>query len=308
VPGGKVWYQIQGANAKGVPVLTLHGGPGVPHDYLEPLGALGNERPVVFYDQLGCGNSEKPEDRSLWTLKRFVDELAAVRNSLDLDRVHLLGHSWGTMLAVEYMLTKRPAGVVSMVLSGPALSASRWTSDTRAYLKRMPTKIRKTMLECEEIGTYDSPEYQEAMGAFYKKHLCRLDPWPECLNRSFQKLAQPVYSQMMGPSEFTFIGSLKTFERVHRLRDLDVPVLFTAGRYDEASPHTTRYYGSMLPGAEIRIFNGASHVHLLEREKEYLRLIRSFFNRAESKSQPEPRKRPRGGKAEEVKMLSLRRP
>lgn len=280
-PGGRVWYQIQGANAKGVPVLTLHGGPGVPHDYLEPLGALRSERPVVFYDQLGCGNSEKPEDSSLWTLKRFVDELAVVRDSLGLDRVHLLGHSWGTMLAVEYMLKKKPAGVLSMVLSGPALSASRWTSDTRAYLRRMPAQVRTTILRCEKSGAYDSPEYQEAMVAFYKKHVCRLNPWPECLNRSFQKLAQPVYSKMMGPSEFTFIGSLKTFERANRLKDLDVPVLFTAGQYDEASPRTTRYYGRMLPGSEVRVFNGASHVHMVEREKEYSRVISNFFRRVE---------------------------
>ena len=134
VPGGRVWYQILGARSKAIPVLTLHGGPGVPHDYLEPLGALGGERPVIFYDQLGCGNSDKPDDESLWTIPRFVDELAVVRESLELEKVHLLGHSWGTMLAADYMLRKRPKGVMSLVLSGPALSATRWTADTRAYL------------------------------------------------------------------------------------------------------------------------------------------------------------------------------
>jgi proline iminopeptidase len=281
VPGGRVWYQIQGANSKGVPVLTLHGGPGVPHDYLEPLSALSSERPVVFYDQLGCGNSDKPEDESLWTVRRYVDELAIVRKSLGLDNVHLLGHSWGTMLAVDYMLRKRPKGVVSMVLSGPALSAARWTTDTRAYLKRMPRSIQKTIRENEKAGTYDSAEYQEAMAAFYKKHLCRIDPWPDCLNRAFQKLAQPVYSLMMGASEFTFTGSLKSYERADRLKDIDLPVLFTAGQFDEASPKTTRYYQSKLPGSEIHVFKGASHVHHIEREKEYLGVVRDFCGRSE---------------------------
>jgi proline-specific peptidase len=281
VPGGRVWYGILGAKSKGVPVLTLHGGPGVPHDYLEPLAALSNERPVVFYDQLGCGNSEKPDDKSLWTVKRFVEELAVVRESLGLEKVHLLGHSWGTMLAVDYMLRKQPKGVVSMVLSGPALSATRWTADTRSYLKRMPKEIQKTILECEKNGAFDSPKYQEAVGAFYKKHLCRLDPWPDCLNRAFQKLAQPVYSHMMGPSEFTFTGSLKNYERADRLEDIDVPVLFTAGQFDEASPRTTKYYHNMLPGSEIRVFKGASHTHHVERKEEYLKVVRNFFDRAE---------------------------
>ena len=281
VPGGRVWYQILGAKRKGVPILTLHGGPGAPHDYLEPLGALSDERSVIFYDQLGCGDSDKPDDKSLWTVKRFVEELAVVRESLALEKVHILGHSWGTMLAVDYMLRKRPKGVVSMVLSGPALSASRWTADTRTYLKRMPKKIQETVSDCEADGAYDSPEYQEAMGAFYKKHVCRLDPWPDCVTRAFQKLAQPVYSCMMGPSEFTFTGTLKNYEQVERLKEIKVPVLFTAGQFDEASPRTTKYYQSKLSGSEVHILKGASHMHHIEREEEYLSAVRDFLHRSE---------------------------
>src|SRR5262249_10200477 len=112
VEGGNVWYRIVGADKPGVPLLILHGGPGIPHDYLEPLDALANERPVVFYDQLGCGNSDRPKDKSLWTIEQFVDELAKVRAALKLDRVHILGHSWGTILAVEYMLKQKRDGVV----------------------------------------------------------------------------------------------------------------------------------------------------------------------------------------------------
>jgi hypothetical protein len=93
VPGGRVWYRIMGA-ADAVPLLTLHGGPGAGHDYLEPLEALASDRPVVFYDQLGCGRSEQPADRSLWQMDRFVAEIGAVRGALGLERIHLLGHSW----------------------------------------------------------------------------------------------------------------------------------------------------------------------------------------------------------------------
>ena len=281
VPGGKVWYQVLGAKIKGVPLLILHGGPGEPHDYLEPLGALGDERPVIFYDQLGCGNSDKPDDKSLWNIQRFVEELAVVRESLELEKVHLLGHSYGTLLAVDYMLTKRPKGVVSMVLSGPFLSASRWTADTRAYLKRMPKKTRETISKCEAAGIFDSPEYLEAMRAFAKRHICRLDPRPDCIDRGFKKFAMPPFLYMLGPSEFAITGSLKGFERVDRLKEIKVPVLFTAGQFDEASPRTTRYYQRMLPGSEIHILKEASHMHHVEREEEYLKTIRDFLHRSE---------------------------
>ena len=284
VPGGKVWYKIVGAGAKGNPVLTLHGGPGVPHDYLEPLEDLSNDRPVVFYDQLGCGNSDKPNDNSLWTVDRFVEELAILREHLELDKVHLLGHSWGTALAVEYFATRKPRGICSMVLTGPFLSGSRWISDTRALLAKLPKKTQKVILDSEAAGVFDSPEFQAAMLTFYKKHVCRMDPWPDCINRGFEKLAQNVYVYMGGPSEFTFIGTLKDFERTGVLREIGVPVLFTAGEYDEASPKTTRYYHSLLPGSEIHMFKGASHCHHVEKRKEYMRVVRDFLARADNRN------------------------
>jgi proline iminopeptidase len=285
VPGGKVWYKIVGARAKGNPVLTLHGGPGYPHDYLEPLEDLSNDRPVIFYDQLGCGNSDKPNDTSLWTVDRFVEELAVLRESLELDKVHLLGHSWGTILAVEYVSTRKPRGICSMVLSGPALSASRWTSDCRAYLAKLPKDTQKAILDSEAAGTFDSPEYQAAVLTFYKKHVCRLDPWPDCVSRTVQKLGKPVLLHMWGPSEFTATGTLKDFELTGLLKEISVPVLFTAAQYDEASPKTTRYYHSLLPGSEIHVFKGASHCHHVEKREEYVQVVRDFLARADSRNE-----------------------
>jgi proline iminopeptidase len=133
VTGGNIWYKIVGINRKNIPLLVLHGGPGAPHDYLEPFEILSDERPVIFYDQLGCGNSDKPRDASLWNVERFVNELEQVRTYLGLDKMHLHGQSWGSMLAVEFMLTKKPKGVVSLILSGPCLSLSRFAADQRAY-------------------------------------------------------------------------------------------------------------------------------------------------------------------------------
>jgi proline iminopeptidase len=171
-----------------------------------------------------------------------------------------------------------------MVLSGPFLSGSRWISDTRALLAKLPKKTQKVILDSEAAGVFDSPEFQAAMLTFYKKHVCRMDPWPDCINRGFEKLAQNVYVYMGGPSEFTFIGTLKDFERTGALKGISVPVLFTAGQYDEASPKTTRYYHSLLPGSEIHVFKGASHCHHVEKRKEYMRVVRDFLARADNRN------------------------
>lgn len=280
VPGGRVRYHISGAEESGIPLLVLHGGPGCTSDYLEPLAALGG-RPVVFYDQLGCGDSDRPDDSSLWTLERYVEELAAVREALGLDCVHILGQSWGTMLAVEYMLTHRPDGVESLVLSAPCLSASRWAADGRRYLRALPEIHRDAILRAEDTGTYDDPAYQEAMMAYYRRHVCRTDPWPDCLMRTFERLNTAIYLQMWGPSEFTITGSLGGFERADRLRKIPVPALFTCGEFDEATPATTAYYHSMMPGSEVAIFDGAAHEHHQEATAAYLAVVREFLAKVE---------------------------
>lgn len=276
VPGGRIWYRAVG-DGPGTPLLVLHGGPGFPHDYLEGLAALGDQRRVIFYDQLGCGRSDRPEDPSLWTLERFVEELAAVRAALRLDRVHLLGQSWGTMLAVEYMLTKRPAGVQSLVLSGPCLSARRWEADQATWLAGMSATVQ----EKARLRDFEGPEFQEAVQAYYREHVCRLEPWPESLERSMAGLGAPIYLQMWGPSEFVATGSLRDFDRVERLAEIAAPTLFTSGEYDEAAPATTALYHQKMPGSELAVLPEASHEHHLEQPELYLRLVRDFLRRAE---------------------------
>lgn len=281
VSGGNIWYKIVGANRKNIPLLLLHGGPGAPHDYLEPFEALSDERPVIFYDQLGCGNSDKPSDISLWTIERFVNELEQVRTYLGLDKMHLHGQSWGTMLAIDFMLIKKPKDVVSLILSGPCLSSYRFASDQRVYLSELPETLQSIISECEASRDFGSKEYQNAMMDYYRIHVCRLDPWPDCLNRTLEKLGHEVYEQMWGPSEFTVTGTLKGYERVDQLKEITVPTLFTCGEYDEATPTATTYYHSMLPGSEIVIFEGASHEHHLEKTDEYLEVVRNFIDKIE---------------------------
>jgi len=284
VDGGKVWYKIVGADRKGIPLLVLHGGPGVPHDYLEPLAALADERPVVFYDQLGCGNSDRPAGNAYWTIEHYVDELAKVRSALNLDRVHILGQSWGSMLAVDYMLQRRPQGVVSLTLADPALSAKRWIADQRVWLMEQPERIQQDVQEAEASGDFDSPEYQAAIEAFYTHHVCRLDPWPDYVQRalSHEKFGHDVYSYMWGPSEFTATGTLKNYERVDQLQLIRTPTLFLCGRYDEATPAATEYYHRNMPGSEFAVIEHASHLPFAEQPDQFNRTVRSFFRRVES--------------------------
>lgn len=277
VPGGKVRAWLHGCDRPEVPLLALHGGPGAPHDYLEPLAALAGERPVIFYDQLGCGASERPGDRSLWTLERSIEELAAVRSALGLERLHLLGQSWGALLAATYLLRRRPEGVASLILSGPLLSAPRWMSDQRRLLAAMPEEIRAAVSEAEQSGNFESPDYQAAMLAYYKRHLCRLEPWPDCLNRTFDGMGTEVYLTMWGPSEFTATGNLRQMDMTPHLGGISIPAMITAGRYDEATPETAAFFQKRVRGSRLVIFEDASHAHHLECASHFLAAVRDFL-------------------------------
>src|SRR5262245_42142950 len=158
VPGGRVWYAIEGDGAPGVPLLCLHGGPGIPHDYLEPLADLADERPVIFFDQLGCGKSAGPDDPALWTLDRAVEEVAAVRAALSLDRMHLFGSSWGGWLAMEYLL-RGPQPPCSVVISSATASVEEWIEDA-AQLRSELTAAQQEVLDHHERGGWlGCPEY-----------------------------------------------------------------------------------------------------------------------------------------------------
>ena len=279
VPGGRVWYCVIGSSGA-IPLLALHGGPGFPHDYLEPLAALADERPVVFYDQLGGGDSDRPDDLSLWRVERFVEELAWVRRELGLDRVHILGHSWGSMLATDYALAQ-PSGLVSLVLASPPLSIPRWVADTMRLRRELPAAVQATLDRHEAAGTTDREEYQRAVTEYYQRYLCRLNPWPEPMERSMAKVGWPVYNTMWGPSESCVTGNLQDYDRSGRLHEIRVPTLFTCGRYDEATPETTAWYSTLLPGSQAVVFEHSAHMTMLEEPERYAAVVRDFLHRAE---------------------------
>lgn len=281
VPGGRVWYTRIGDGNK-TPLVVLHGGPGNTHDPLKSvLHVLADERPVIFYDQLGSGNSDRPTDPLLWRTERFIDELIALREALDLKEVHLLGHSWGTMLAASYLIDRKPSGVRSVILSSPCLSAERWKKDADHFLANLPEDVQLTITRNEEQATTDSEEYQTAMEEYYKRHVCRLDPLPSIIAESRAKANKDVYMTMWGPSEFSPQGNLKTYDCTPQLHEIQIPTLFVCGRYDEASPESTHYYQSLVPASELHVFEHSSHVSYLEETHEYVRVVRGFLSRME---------------------------
>jgi proline iminopeptidase len=279
VRGGKVWYRIAGSGNK-TPLLLLHGGPGFPSYYLDRLVALADERPVIFYDQLGCGRSDRPNDPSLWTLERFVAELAQIREALHLKEVHILGHSWGTQLLMEYLQTK-PKGIRSLILSGPAVSVPRWLQDAAKLRAELPEETQETLTRHEQDGTTDSQEYQKATEVFYKRHLCRLDPWPREMEQTLAGFSPDVYGTMWGPTEFFATGSLKDYDRSAELENIRVPTLFISGRYDEATPETTAWYSRQVPGSSIVILEESSHMAMLEETDKYVAAVREFLHKVE---------------------------
>lgn len=285
--GYRTWYRIVGDNEEEgkLPLLVLHGGPGASHDYLEPLEALaGTGRRVIFYDQLGGGNSDHPHNPSMWTVELFLEELETVRKALALDRLHLLGQSWGGMLGMEYALTQ-PHGLASLIVADSPASIAQWISEANRLREQLPPEVQRVLTYHEEQGTTDSQEYQDAMLVFYRRHVCRVDPMPECVARTFEKLAQypEVYNTMNGPSEFHVIGTLKTWDITNRLSEITAPALLLSGRYDEATPRIVETIHRGIPGSEWIVFENSSHMPHVEETERYLQILDNFLQRIEEK-------------------------
>lgn len=275
VPGGNVYYHVAG-RGDGTPLLTLHGGPGFPHNAFAPLAQLGDERRVVFFDQLGCGQSDRPTDSSLWTVERAVQEVDAVRRHLGLDRIHLLGHSWGGALAIDYMLS-RPAGVEKLILVSPLVSTHRWLADAATLKDGLPSEMRAVLDDCEGRGDYANEGYAQACEVFYARHVCRIRPLPQPYQESVAGLGAEVYNHMWGPSEFTCTGTLSDYERFERLGEIAAPTLWLCGRHDEARPETIAACQRQLPGSQLHVFEHSAHMSYLEETDEFLRVVRAFL-------------------------------
>jgi proline iminopeptidase len=281
VPGGRIYYAKMG-NGSGIPLIVIHGGPGSTSFGLKPWAALGDERVVIRYDQLGSGKSDRPADTSLYTVERFVAELQALRDALDLPVVHLYGRSWGAMLVEAYMATN-PTGVRSVVLANPLVTTKQWQADADSLVGTLPDSIRQVIAKHETAGTTDSPEYQSAMREYYARYVRRNPPRsPADADSAGQTRGGLAYQYMWGPSEFRATGTLKNFDATEWIKALKVPALFIAGEYDEATPSSTQRFARMVPGAEFRVIPNAAHATENDNPEELLRVVRDFIRRVEA--------------------------
>ena len=282
VPGGRVWYARLGAG-DALPILLLHGGPGAGHDYLEPLAeALAADRPVVIYDQLGCGRSPAPHDPSLWTLDRAVAELDAVRAQLGLERTHLLGQSWGGWLAIEY-LARGTTGIESVVLASTSASIHEFVAAADLLIDAMPEPHRTALQQHGARGDYAHPAYEAGAMEFYRRHVCRLDPWPDAMQRTVDNMdGNQVYLTMNGPNEFAVIGTLRDWDRTADLGRITIPTLVTVGRYDEIAPSCAETVARGIAGSQLVVFEHSAHCAHLEEVARYTEVVNAFLGRVEA--------------------------
>jgi proline-specific peptidase len=278
VTGGSVWTARMGPR-EGIPVLLLHGGPGAACDYMLPLAErLAEWRGVVVYDQLGCGRSDHPDDPELWTMERAVQEVDQVRAALGLDRCHLLGQSWGGWLAIEYMVG-RPPGIEKLVLASTSASIPQFMAEARTLIDALPELHRTVLTDLGAQGAYDHPDYQAAVAEFYRRHLCRLDPWPDALVRSSEQMdGNQVYLTMNGPTEFDVIGRLREWDRTAELQRINVPTLVTCGRCDEITPACSETITAGIAGARMHVFERSAHCAHLEEPEAYAALVEEFLS------------------------------
>lgn len=275
--GLRVWTRNVGGGGpqERAPLLVLHGGPGAPHDYLENLQVLASQKQrVIFYDQLGCGRSDQPDEPERWQLPRFVTEIDAVRRTLGLDCVVLLGQSWGAMLAIEYALTQ-PSGLTGLILSNGTASAPLWSAEAQRLREQLPEDVQIILAQHETAGTTDSAAYHEAMGVFYARHLLRI-PMPDFVQRSFDGVGQP-YATMWGPSEFHMIGNLKNWDRSARLHEIRVPTLIVSGEHDESTPVINHALQLGISGSRWVMLEGCSHLTHVEAPERYQREVQDFL-------------------------------
>ncbi len=275
IPGGKVWYRIVGEGDQ-TPLLLLHGGPGFPSYYLNPMSALSQDRPVIFIDQLGCGRSDRTLDSTMMTVDSFVEQLEQIRVALGLETFYLYGHSWGSMLGVDYFL-KYPDRVKAMVLASPALSVSKWSKDAEALIANLPDSIQSAIATNTENGTFETPAYQEAINVFYQNFVAKKLPWDANMDSTFAGANLEQYSYMWGPSEFMATGVLKDYERGDQLKKIKVPTLFICGEYDEARPSTVQYFQSLVPNAKFSMIKDAAHITMHDNPEQNNQVIGNFL-------------------------------
>jgi len=277
VLGYKLFYRSFGEPRNGT-ILCLHGGPGATHDYMLPLADLSRDGyRIIFYDQLGCGRSESPDDRGLLVVEHYTDEVEEFRKAMELGRVHLIGSSWGGLLAISYAL-KYQDHLKSLVTVGGYHNVMMMYEEMQRMKRELPSKVYRTLRTYEGKGEYGNEEYLKAVEVFYRKHLCRLEKWPREVQYSLDHTSKLVYETMNGPNEFTIIGNTRYWDASSRMSTIKVPTLMIGGKYDEVSPAVARDMHRHIQGSKLHIFQKSSHMSFWEERKDFMRVVLRFIS------------------------------
>jgi proline iminopeptidase len=265
--GGRFWYEVHGSlSAETPPLVVVHGGPGFPSFYLEPLRVLSNRIPVVFWDQAGCGRSKEFGERKDFSIEGFVSELEELRKALGVSKMHLYGHSFGGVIIGEYAI-KFPQSVASTIFVSASLDIPRWRADAARLRKSLPLMSKMVLTEGDRTGNYTSPQYLAAYSEYINRFIYRFKEKPESISRSEIESDARTYMTMWGPNELVISGVVKDYSFSEQLPHLPAPALFMCGRYDEATPEAHEYFASQVPNALCVVFEeSAHHPHINETE------------------------------------------
>jgi L-proline amide hydrolase len=281
--GHETWFRVTGGERATLPPLViLHGGPGALHNYTLRFALLATpDRAVIHYDQLGCGNSTHlPDaDPAFWNVQLFLEELDNVLNYFDIGgSYHLLGQSWGGMLGAEHAI-RQPAGLRSLVIANSPPSMELWVEEANRLRADLPAEVQTTLLHHEATNTTNDPAYEAATMAFYARHVCRIQPFPQEVADSFAGIAADptVYHTMNGPSEFHCTGSLRDWTVIDRLSKIIAPTLLISGRYDEATPKVVQPFADTIPDVRWTIFENSSHMPHVEETTACLATVSDFI-------------------------------
>ena len=275
VPGGKVWWRSNGVNSKKAPVLLLHGGPAAGCRYMAPYAALGTDRLVVTWDQLGGGRSDAPDNPALYTLDRYVQEVDAVRAAMGLERVAIVGHSWGGWLGQAYA-GAHPDRVSALVLAGASINLADMQRAADRYIDELPPAQRRAIREKRT----DSPDYEAGALAYYQAHLCRLKTWPAWFAAEGEKIGQnKVYILMNGPSELDFTGTLKDMDLTAYDDRITAPTLITSGEFDYGDLRCQQPMLKHIRGSHGHVYPGLSHMSHVEDPRQVVGYVRRWLDR-----------------------------
>ncbi len=284
VEGGEISFRLYEPHdkraMKRTPLIVLHGGPGGSHAAMyDSLNGLADNRPVVFYDQLGSHFSPAEMTPDLMRVDRFAEEATCLMKALSLEKAVLFGYSWGATVATEFTLN-HPEKVAGLILAAPLLSTQRWIDDCNILLSALPSDMQDAIRICEKNGTTDSEEYKAANKFFSRRHYYRTENPPAFMEKHEGKMNLSLYNAMWGPSEFSCHGSLKDVDYFPRLHEIQAPTLLLCGEYDTATPAAMGDAQHMIKNATLKIIPNSGHAMHVDDNQSYLAAMDDFLSKS----------------------------